>query len=174
VINPAVLWIICQRSGFALCVRRRQLAVIATREDTLAIRGRGEDRAIMYGDAARFAFGLGEYHRLLAKHEHRGAPEEMRGDDRAIRRYRLSALNDGNCLAAGVGHESINVPARRIEQSSRDAAFKTRPNCLLREVAANEHGAAETLLILLPRSLVIAIKDHMHALEDEPLVVILE
>ena len=58
-----------------------------------------------------FTFGLGEHHGLFAKHEHGGAPEEMRGDDRASRRHRLGAFNDGNCLAAAIGHESINARA---------------------------------------------------------------
>ena len=44
----------------------------------------------------------------------------------------------------------------------------------LRQIAADEDDAAVALFVLVPRPLVIAVEDHVHALEDETLVVVLE
>ena len=60
----------------------------------------------MHVEAARLAFRFGEHHRLLAEDERGGGAEEVRGDDRAPGRHRVRAFDDGNNVAAGVGHES--------------------------------------------------------------------
>src|SRR5207302_9824666 len=57
---------------------------------------------------------------------------------------------------------------------SRDAAFKSLPDLLLRQVAADKNDATHTLFALSPGALVVAIQDHVHALKDEALVIILE
>src|ERR1700758_4685142 len=59
-------------------------------------------------------------------------------------------------------------------QASSNTAFKALPDLVLRQLAADEDDAAFPLLIGPPRALVIAVEDHVHALEHEPLVVILE
>src|SRR5215470_15400324 len=58
--------------------------------------------------------------------------------------------------------------------SSRHAALEALPDLVLRQVAADEHHAAHPLLALAPLALVIAIEDHVHALQHEPRVVVLE
>src|SRR5262245_30999465 len=57
---------------------------------------------------------------------------------------------------------------------SRHAALEALPDLLLRQVTANEHHAAHALLVLPPVALVIAVKDHVDALQHEALVVVLE
>src|SRR4051812_27290041 len=56
----------------------------------------------------------------------------------------------------------------------RDAAFKTLADFFFRQVAADEHEAAVALLAFLPGALVIAVEDHVDALKDEPVRVVLE
>src|SRR2546426_400469 len=51
----------------------------------------------------------------------------------------------------------------------RHAALKTRPDLLLRQVATDEDEAACALLAFVPRSLVVAVENHVHALKDESL-----
>src|SRR5262249_10410361 len=60
------------------------------------------------------------------------------------------------------------------EQPSRRAAGEAFPDPVLRQVAADEDDAAFALLALLPRPLMIAVEDHVHALEYEARVVVLE
>src|SRR6185369_14075730 len=55
-----------------------------------------------------------------------------------------------------------------------DAAFEALPDLLLRQLAADEDDAAFALLAILPRALMIAVEDHVHALEHEALGVVLE
>src|SRR5262249_31442560 len=101
---------------------------------------------------------------------------------------RPSALDHGRDVVAGFGH-SVTVGAfahttRALRRSSspphertrlsRHAAFETFPDLLLRQLAADEDDAAFALLAVLPRPLVIAVEDHVHALEHETLVVSLE
>src|SRR5579863_7967458 len=57
---------------------------------------------------------------------------------------------------------------------SGHARLKTLTDCLFREIAADEHNAAETFLIFLPGPLMIPVQDHVHALKHEPLIVIFE
>ena len=91
-------------SAFALGVGRDQLAVVAAADDARAV-GRGrQDGAAMHRDAPRLAVRLGEHDRLLAEHEGGGAAEKMRGDDGAARGDRARAFDDGDGVAAGVGH----------------------------------------------------------------------
>src|SRR5690606_33064051 len=69
-------------------------------------------------------------------------------------------------------------PTRKRQQQVRralgEAAFEALPYLLFRQVAADEDDAAVALLHLLPRALVIAVEDHVHALEDEALGIVLE
>ena len=55
-----------------------------------------------------------------------------------------------------------------------DAAFKTLTNSVFRKITPDEDGAAVALFIRAPRPLVVAVENHMHALEHEALGVILE
>src|SRR5690349_19402222 len=53
------------------------------------------------------------------------------------------------------------------------ALGETLADHLLGHVAADEHGAAHPLLAILPRPLMVAVEDHVDALEDEALGVVL-
>src|SRR5262245_47743799 len=56
----------------------------------------------------------------------------------------------------------------------RDAALEPLFDLLLRQLAADEDHAAHTLLAVLPGPLVIAVEDHVYALQHEAFVVVLE
>src|ERR1700731_4051637 len=60
------------------------------------------------------------------------------------------------------------------ERRLRDAALESFGDHLARQVAADEDHAAVALLAVFPRPLVIAVEDHVHALEHEALIVVLE
>src|SRR5262245_60560655 len=74
---------------------------------------------------------------------------------------------DTGCPACA-GHDSTNAPP------SRHAAGKAFPDLLLGQLAADEDDAAFALLARLPRALVVAVENHVDALEHEALVVVLE
>src|SRR5437588_291012 len=57
---------------------------------------------------------------------------------------------------------------------SRLARGKAAADFLLRQIAADEHDAAFAFLIRLPRPLMIAVEDHVNALEHETLRIIRE
>ena len=105
-IDPAVLCVGRQRAAFAIRIGLDHLAIVAAADDALAVGGRGEDRAAMHRDATRLAVRLGEQQRFLAEHEHGGAAEKMRADDGRARRHRVRAFDDGDGIAAGIGHET--------------------------------------------------------------------
>src|SRR4029077_11786116 len=56
----------------------------------------------------------------------------------------------------------------------RDAAFESFGDHLARQIAADEDHAAVALLAVFPRPLVVAVEDHVHALEYEARIVVLE
>src|SRR5262245_6692860 len=74
---------------------------------------------------------------------------------------------DAGCPACA-GHDSTDAPP------SRHAAREPFPDLLLGQLAADEDDAAFALLAGLPRALVVAVENHVHALEHEALVVVLE
>ena len=55
-----------------------------------------------------------------------------------------------------------------------DAALEAFGDQLARQVAADENDPAVALLTGLPRPLMVAIENHVHALKDEALLVVLE
>src|SRR4026208_1405615 len=55
-----------------------------------------------------------------------------------------------------------------------DAAFEALTNSVFRKIASDENRAAVALFICTPRPLMVAIENHVHALEHEALGVILE
>src|SRR5215467_4943543 len=55
-----------------------------------------------------------------------------------------------------------------------DAAFKALTNSVFRKITANEDDAAVALFVRTPWTLVIAVENHVYALEHETLRVILE
>src|SRR6478735_215046 len=69
---------------------------------------------------------------------------------------------------------SLRAPRPRTQVPSRQAGLEPLPDLVLRQLAADEDEAALALLAGLPRPLVIAVENHVHALEDEAFVVILE
>ena len=58
----------------------------------------------MDGDPPRLTVGRREHHRFLAEHEHGGTAEKMCGNDCSARRQRTGAIDDGDGIAASVGH----------------------------------------------------------------------
>src|SRR5215475_12799258 len=60
------------------------------------------------------------------------------------------------------------------EPPSRHAAGEAFPDLGLGQLAADEDDAAFALLARLPRALVVAVENHVHALKHEALVVVLE
>ena len=58
----------------------------------------------MHGHAPQLAARLGEHQRFFAEHEHGGAAEKMRGNNRAAGVHGARAFDDGDSVAAGVGH----------------------------------------------------------------------
>src|SRR3569832_67366 len=56
----------------------------------------------------------------------------------------------------------------------RHAAGEAFADLLFRHFAADEDDAGEPLLALFPRTLMIAVEEHVHALEDEALWIVLE
>ena len=65
----------------------------------------------MDGYAPRLAFRLDEQQRFLAEHEHGSAAKKVRGDHRRTGRDRVRAVDDGDGIAAGIGHCSSPLPA---------------------------------------------------------------
>ena len=57
---------------------------------------------------------------------------------------------------------------------SRHAALKAFADVRLRQIAADEHDAADARLVRLPVALMVAVEDHVHALKHEALRVVLE
>src|SRR5690349_23835764 len=55
-----------------------------------------------------------------------------------------------------------------------DAALEAVADQLAWQVAANKNDAAVAFLVGLPRALMIAVQDHVHALKNEALLVVLE
>ena len=78
----------------------------------------------MHRHAPRLAVRLGKHQRFFAEHEDGGAAEKMRGDDHgAARGDRAGAVDDGDGVAAGVGHGACQrldplTPERKIKQRS--------------------------------------------------------
>src|SRR5262249_39968146 len=70
----------------------------------------------------------------------------------------------------GARESSFSHQAR----ASRHATRKALPDLLLRQLAADEDDAALALLAVLPGTLMIAVEDHVHALEHEAVRVVLE
>src|SRR5712691_52045 len=62
----------------------------------------------------------------------------------------------------------------KCSEPLRRAGFKTFADAILGQVAADEHDPALALLAGLPRALVVAVEDHVDALEHEPRGVVLE
>src|SRR4051812_22996834 len=91
---------------------------------------------------------------------------------------RLSFRSRKGARRTRLGHESVAAPStswlHRNQVPSRQAGLEPLPDLVLRQLAADEDEAALALLAGLPRPLVIAVENHVHALEHEALVVILE
>src|SRR5262245_4179216 len=92
---------------------------------------------------------------------------------------RVRSTTEGMSLRASVT-ASQKAPSRTLHalrertRLSRRAARKSFPDLLLRQLAADEDDAAFAFLALLPRALVVAVEDHVHALEHEARGVVLE
>ena len=62
----------------------------------------------------------------------------------------------------------------RQPQKSDGASLEALPDFLFGQIAADEYDAALALLAVRPRALMIAVEDHVHSLEHEPLLIVLE
>src|SRR5690242_117478 len=72
--------------------------------------------------------------------------------------------------------ETVSLPLAAIDPALRfgGAVLEAFGDQLARQVAANKNDPAVALLVRLPRPLMIAVKDHVHALEDKALVIVFE
>src|ERR1700690_3933193 len=68
------------------------------------------------------------------------------------------------------------VPASAGTNGTRlsDAAFEAGADFFFRQIATDENKAAQTFLILAPGALMVAVEDHVDALEHETLGIVLE
>ena len=104
-IDPAALWIGGKRLAFALGIGRDQLAVVTAGDDALAVGRCREDGAAVGVDAPWLAVAAGEHDRFLGQHEGRRLAEKMRGDNGALRRHLVGAVDDGWAVVGSrVGH----------------------------------------------------------------------
>src|SRR6476620_6449132 len=91
---------------------------------------------------------------------------------------RLSFRSRKGARRTRPGHESAAAPStswlHRNQVPSRQAGLEPLPDLVFRQLAADEDEAALAFLAGLPRPLVIAVENHVHALEHEALVVVLE
>src|SRR5690348_14938571 len=67
----------------------------------------------------------------------------------------------------------VSVTSRSCRRSG-NAGRETGADCLLGHVAANKDHTALAGLTILPRTLMIAVEDHVHALKDEAVGIVLE
>ena len=120
-------------------------------------------------DAARLAVRRHQQQRLLAEHEDRACrrgnarrpPARRRRPGACARRWKRSL--------AGVGH------AGHAEDRSRAGSSRSPcGSCPRRRLRPMKTSAALALLAVVPRALVIAVEDHVHALEHEALGIVLE
>src|SRR5262249_29803866 len=77
-------------------------------------------------------------------------------------------------LARRTSNAAEHIESAEPSCSARRAALEAFPDLALRQIAADEHHAAHALLARLPFALMVAVEDHVHTLQHEALVVILE
>src|SRR5208282_2313254 len=133
----------------------------------------------MHVHAPHVTAWLSKQQRFLAEHEYGRAAKKMRSYDCPPSGHRARAFDDGDGIAAGVGHGMqlaawFPSPTRGREKRSRHAAFEPFRDLLARQITADEDNPALTLLVFVPWPLVVAVEDHVHALEHEALIVALE
>src|SRR5215472_14667686 len=85
-----------------------------------------------------------------------------------------SRLRASQCSTWDAGRPACARHDRMDAPPSRHAAGEAFPDLLLGQLAADEDDAAFALLARLPRALVVAVENHVHALEHEAHVVVLE
>src|SRR5262249_12737904 len=61
-----------------------------------------------------------------------------------------------------------------ICKRSSDAAGKALADFLLRQIASDKNDTAFAWLVVFPGALVVAVEDHVHALENEAIGIVLE
>src|ERR1700688_690333 len=64
---------------------------------------------------------------------------------------------------------AASPPAPGGADESSQAALEAGPDARLGQFPADEHDAALALLVVLPRALMVAVENHVHALEHEAL-----
>ncbi len=104
-VDPSALRIGGERLAFALGIGRDQLAVVTAGDDALAVGRCGKNGAAMGVDAPWLAVAAGEHNCFLGQHESRGLAEKMRGDNGAVRRHLVGAVDDGRAVVGSrIGH----------------------------------------------------------------------
>ena len=156
-----------KRADVAARIGRHDLAVVAAGDETLRVAGRRQDRAAMKRDTPLLV-AAGEQHGFLAQHEGGGVAEELNRHDRAFGLVAARALDDGGDVAGLAHAQPINTGG------SCHAALEAGADLILGQVAADEHDAAGAPLTLFPFPLVVAVEDHVHALEHEARRIVLE
>src|SRR5262249_55884802 len=110
----------------------------------------------------------------------RSSPSRQKSSDSSL--STKAASSPRKCTAttappAAIGRmrsATDGLPMRTSLIRLRHALGESLADHLLGHVAADEHGAARALLAVLPRLLVVAVEDHVHALEDEARGIVLE
>src|SRR5215475_139375 len=90
----------------------------------------------------------------------------MHGHHRTTRGDGADPIGDGSGIGANVAHG--------ICACSSGAASEALADFLFRQIASDKNDTAFARLVVLPRALVVAVEDHVHALKDKAVGVVLE
>src|SRR5476651_171248 len=104
---------------------------------------------------------------FFSQNKHRRVAQEVHADHRRPGLDRTRAVGNRWDGRAGVAHV---VYAKNLS----NAAFEAGADFSLRQLAPDEHQTAVALFVVAPFALVIAVQNHVHALEYETLRVVLE
>src|SRR5215471_244768 len=90
----------------------------------------------------------------------------MHGHHRTTRGDGADPIGDGSGIGANVAHG--------ICACSSGAASEALADFLFRQIASDKNDTAFARLVVLPRALVVAVEDHVHALKNEAVGIVLE
>ncbi len=123
----------------------------------------GRDRAGALDDGRGVAERWSEYRHACC---HRSSPRKREP------RSPMLGLDLSSWVPACAGTTDFGATASIIP--SGDRRLKTLADFVFRQIAADEHELAVARLAVLPGALVVAVEDHVHALEHEAVGIVLE
>ena len=142
------------------------LAVVTAGDDAGAVGCRRENAAVMQGDAC------------LLRRRARPCSALLRRTNTAVSPRKCTAMTGPSAtgrirlVTEGVWRRASLRGDRTL--SSRTIRSRSRPDLLLRQMPSDEDQPALALFVVLPRPLMIAVEDHVHALEHEAIRIVLE